>query len=82
MENIRDKLSTYEINIVANSPTKIDTDIDRWSDFSFSRYATGDINFDKLKDKQERYVDVGIYLAKIEEIIAKRNKNMEQGTGE
>lgn len=44
------------------------TRVDRWSDFSFNRYAMGGMEFDELERKYERLQQVEDYLLTLEEM--------------
>jgi outer membrane protein assembly factor BamD (BamD/ComL family) len=45
------------------------TRVDRWSDFSFSRYAMGGMEFDELERRYERLKQVEDYIATLDEMI-------------
>ncbi|MFH1733428.1 MAG: hypothetical protein ABIE92_01855 [bacterium] len=50
----------------------LSTRVDRWSDFSFNRYAMGGMEFDDLEQKYERLKQVENYLITLEEMIEHR----------
>lgn len=59
------------------------TRVDRWSDFSFSRYAMGGMDLEELERKQERLKQVDEYLSTLDEIIEQRQQGQPtQGTSD
>lgn len=51
------------------------TRVDRWSDFSFNRYAMGGMDLEELDRKYERLKQVEEYLATIDELLEQRHKD-------
>jgi hypothetical protein len=49
------------------------TRVDRWSDFSFNRYAMGGMNLEQLDRKYERLRQVDEFIATLDEMIARAN---------
>jgi hypothetical protein len=45
------------------------TRVDRWSDFSFSRYAMGGMEFDELERRYERLKQVEDYIATLDVML-------------
>jgi tetratricopeptide (TPR) repeat protein len=48
------------------------TRVDRWSDFSFNRYAMGGMNLEQLDRKYERLRQLDEFLATLDEMIAQK----------
>jgi len=47
----------------------LSTRVDRWSDFSFNRYAMGGMEFDELDQKYERLKQVENYILTLDEML-------------
>ncbi|MCX6641314.1 MAG: tetratricopeptide repeat protein [bacterium] len=48
------------------------TRVDRWSDFSFNRYAMGGLEFDELQRKYDRIERIEEYISRLDDILQRR----------
>ncbi|TKJ42200.1 hypothetical protein CEE37_00550 [candidate division LCP-89 bacterium B3_LCP] len=55
------------------------TRVDRWSDFSFNRYAMGGMEFDELESMYERLKQVEGYLLTLDEMVDVRDTGAQSG---
>ncbi len=72
LDRLRSLLERGEESRVMAEATRapvLKTRVDRWSDFSFNRYAMGGMEFDELERKYERLKQVEGYIATLDDMI-------------
>jgi hypothetical protein len=75
LENDREALNqSYEIHTASEEAIKpaLKTRVERWSDYSFSRFAMGGMEFEELDRKVERLKQVEDYILTLVEMLEKR----------
>lgn len=72
LDQLQEVLDDAYVNHVLSEDSRrpvLQTRVDRWSDFSFDRYAMGGMEFDELDRKYERLQQVENYINVLDEMI-------------
>ncbi len=74
LDNLKDVLGKSYTNYTMSEESRrpvLQTRVERWSDFSFSRYAMGGMEFDELDKKYQRLDQVEDYILTLDDMRAR-----------
>jgi hypothetical protein len=81
MDRLDQTLDQTDLNLSLAENSRrpvLHTRVDRWSDFSFNRYAMGGMNLEQLDRKYERLRQVEDFISTLDEMITQKNTTPSQ----